>query len=164
MAISSPANGTTYTSAQTVSIDASATDAVGVTKVEFYDGATLKGTDTTAPYGYSWSFSGADNGPHNWTAKAYDAARSVTVLFGGGTVPANGDTWEWNGSTWSVRARSGPSPRGGHAVAFDTARANTVLFGGRGGSGLQASINKQRWRFSRPFEIEEWTPGGPERC
>src|SRR5437868_14246870 len=54
VSISSPASGAVYTSAQTVSVAATATDDVGVTKVEFYDGATLKGTDTTSPYSYSW--------------------------------------------------------------------------------------------------------------
>ena len=72
--ITSPSNNTTYTSAQTVTIAASASDRVGVTKVEFYDGTTLKGTDTSSPYTYSWSFTSADNGTHAWTAKAYDAA------------------------------------------------------------------------------------------
>ena len=36
-----------------VAIKATASDAVGVTKVEFYDGATLLGTDTTSPYSFS---------------------------------------------------------------------------------------------------------------
>jgi len=60
-----------------VTINATATDNVGVTKVEFYDGATLKGTDTSAPYSYTWSVTSADLGTHNWTAKAYDAAGNV---------------------------------------------------------------------------------------
>ena len=38
--------------AQTVAINATAADAVGVTRVEFYDGATLLGTDTTSPYSF----------------------------------------------------------------------------------------------------------------
>ena len=38
---------------------------------------------------------------------AFDSARKVTVLFGGGSY--NGDTWEWNGSAWTQRVVSGPS-------------------------------------------------------
>ena len=61
-----------------VPIDATASDNIGVTKVEFYDGATLKGTDTSSPYSYSWSIAVGDAGAsHNWTAKAYDAAGNV---------------------------------------------------------------------------------------
>ncbi len=79
VSLSSPATGTTYTSAQTVSINATASDNVGVTKVEFYDGATLKGTDTSSPYSYSWAFTSTDNGTHSFTAKVYDAAGNTTV-------------------------------------------------------------------------------------
>ncbi|MCP4226239.1 MAG: hypothetical protein GY773_23125, partial [Actinomycetia bacterium] len=58
----------------TTAVSADASDNVGVTRVEFYDGTTLKGTDTTSPYSYAWTFSSIDNGSHSWTAKAYDAA------------------------------------------------------------------------------------------
>lgn len=66
---------------------------------------------------------------------AYDSARGVTVLFGGirregGTWVACGDTWEWNGATWSQRAITGPSPRSYVTMVYDTARGVTVLFGG----------------------------------
>src|SRR5262249_24973050 len=49
----------------------------GVTRVEFYDGTTLKSTVTVSPYMYPWTFTAADNGVHSWTAKAYDAAGNV---------------------------------------------------------------------------------------
>ncbi len=77
VSISTSPTGPTYTSAQTVTISAAATDDQGVTRVEFYDGTTLKGTDTTSPYSYAWGITGADNGSHTWTAKAYDAAGNV---------------------------------------------------------------------------------------
>ncbi|MCK7533433.1 MAG: Ig-like domain-containing protein [Marinilabiliales bacterium] len=69
--------GPTYTSAQSVTLTAVATDNVGVSRVEFYDGATLKGTDTSTPFSFSWAITAADNGTHNWTARAYDAANNV---------------------------------------------------------------------------------------
>ena len=77
VSITSPPNNTTYTTPQTVTITASASDNVGVTKVEFYQGSTLKGTDTTNAYTYSWIFTASDNGTHSWIAKAYDAAGNV---------------------------------------------------------------------------------------
>ena len=79
MCSSDPPEGPTYTSAQTVTVSASASDNVGVTRVEFYDGTTLKGADTIAPYSYAWTISSADNGSYSWTAKAYDAAGNVTT-------------------------------------------------------------------------------------
>ena len=62
---------------------------------------------------------------------AYDSARGVTILFGGTAADGpNGETWEYDGTTWTLRPSSGPSPRYGHALAYDSARAVTVLFGG----------------------------------
>ena len=60
----------------------------------------------------------------------------MTVLFGGYTASGyNGETWEWNGSVWTQRASSGPSPRLGSAMAYDSGRQVTVLFGGNDGGG-----------------------------
>ena len=66
-----------YTVAQTVAVSATASDNVAVTRVDFYDGSTLKGSDTSAPYSVAWSVTSAANGSHTWTAKAYDAANNV---------------------------------------------------------------------------------------
>jgi hypothetical protein len=63
---------------------------------------------------------------------AYDSARGVTVLFGGHF--GDGETWEWDGTSWIQRLVTGPSPRTGHAMAYDTARGVTVLFGGTQGN------------------------------
>jgi hypothetical protein len=68
--------------------------------------------------------------PPQSAAMAFDSARGVTVLFTGSTGATNGETWESNGTVWTQRAVSGPSPRGGHAMAYDAARGVTVLFGG----------------------------------
>jgi hypothetical protein len=65
---------------------------------------------------------------------AFDASRAVTVLTGGFTPTA--ETWEWDGTSWTSRAISGPSARYTTAMAFDSARGTSVLFGGQlyGGS------------------------------
>jgi len=79
--IISPADGAAYSSSATVTISAKAEEDESVSKVEFYDGATLKGEDTTKPYSYAWTITAADAGPNLWTAKAYDnatPANSVT--------------------------------------------------------------------------------------
>jgi hypothetical protein len=62
---------------------------------------------------------------------AYDAARGVTVLFGGRDAGGfSGETWEWDGTAWTLRSTGGPSARDRHAMAHDAARGVTVLFGG----------------------------------
>jgi hypothetical protein len=82
---------------------------------------------------------------------AFDDARGVTVLFGG-LNDANGeflgDTWEWNGESWRLRATDGPTPRKEHAMAYDAERGVTVLFGGRGGADETWEWDGDRWAIS----------------
>lgn len=61
------------------------------------------------------------------------------VMFGG-RIPSGGsgnarsyagDTWEWNGTSWTQKATSGPAARAGHAMASLGGKA--VLFGGYAG-------------------------------
>ncbi|MCA8952884.1 MAG: hypothetical protein KDE27_25465 [Planctomycetes bacterium] len=67
-------------------------------------------------------------------ALAYDAARGVTVLFGGGTTSLATlltDTWEWNGSNWLQRvSATTPPARAIAAAAFDARLDRLVVFGG----------------------------------
>ena len=68
-------------------------------KVEFYVDGTLKSTDTSSPYSYSWDTTTATNATHSLTAKAYDSASpansatssavSVTVDNSVPTAPGN---------------------------------------------------------------------------
>lgn len=75
VSITSPASGATASG--TVSVTASATDNVGVTKVEFYVNSSLVATDTATPYVYSWNASSLAAGTYTLMAKAYDAAGNV---------------------------------------------------------------------------------------
>ncbi|WP_257449824.1 Ig-like domain-containing protein [Archangium lipolyticum] len=80
VAITSPANGATISSLSlSTTLQASASDNVGVTQVVFYDGGTVIGTDTTAPYSVSWNVLLASKGTHTLTARAHDAAGNVTT-------------------------------------------------------------------------------------
>jgi hypothetical protein len=70
-------------------------------------------------------------------AMAYDAATGTTVMFGGyerlatGDLLPLGDTWTWDGTTWTRQAQADhPSPRYGAAMAYDAATGTMVLFGG----------------------------------
>ena len=90
VALTAPANGATFPAPGTVTINANASDTDGtVAKVEFYNGTTLLGADTTAPYSYTWS--GVPTGTYTLKAIATDnggaattsATRTITV----GTPP-----------------------------------------------------------------------------
>ncbi|WP_434388897.1 S8 family serine peptidase [Melittangium boletus] len=73
--LTSPAGGATVSGTTTLS--ASASDNVGVTKVEFYVGTSLVGSATAAPYSASWNTSALADGTYALTTKAYDAAGNV---------------------------------------------------------------------------------------
>lgn len=78
---------------------------------------------------------------------AYDSQRGVITLFGGQTLGPNysstylGDTWEWNGTSWTQASSTGPSPRSLPAMAYDAGRGVTVLFGGH-------SLQNDTWEWN----------------
>jgi hypothetical protein len=75
--ITAPLAGT-YAAGTALTITATATDADGtVAKVEFYRGTTLIGQTTAAPYAFAWT--GAVEGTHQITAKAYDNLGATTT-------------------------------------------------------------------------------------
>jgi len=94
--LTAPTEGSVVLPGTPITIAATATDlAVGnlpgrVTKVEFFDGSTPLGEDTSAPYEFSWV--NAASGAHVITAKATDgegastisSAVNVNVLIGSG--------------------------------------------------------------------------------
>ncbi|MEA2326402.1 MAG: serine protease [Thermoanaerobaculia bacterium] len=86
--ITAPLAGATVSGTTTVT--ASASDNVGVTKVEFYLDGALKSTDTTSPYSWSWDTTTATNGSHSLTSKAYDAALNVGVSTAVSVTVSNG--------------------------------------------------------------------------
>ena len=73
--LSAPTAGSLVSGTTTVS--ATASDNVGVSKVEFFVDGALKGSDTTAPYSAAWDTTTALNGSHVLVAKAYDAAGNI---------------------------------------------------------------------------------------
>ncbi len=99
MSLTSPSTGSTVSG--TVAVSATATDAVGVSRVEFWVDGALTLTDQTAPYSYSWDTTTLADGNHTLAAKAYDAANNMssataTVTIKNTIVLKNGDV---NGDT-----------------------------------------------------------------
>ncbi|TFW32877.1 Ig-like domain-containing protein [Massilia horti] len=64
-------------SAGRITLNATATDNVGVTKVEFYVDGSLVGSSTTAPYTLAYDSTLLTNGSHSLVTKAYDAANNI---------------------------------------------------------------------------------------
>ena len=77
--ITNPANNANFNQGQNVTLNATASSTVNITRVEFYDGTSLVGTDTSSPYSYSSS--SLTVGSHNFTAKAYsDCNKTATSV------------------------------------------------------------------------------------
>ncbi|MGR8999335.1 MAG: M36 family metallopeptidase [Gammaproteobacteria bacterium] len=90
----------------TITLNAMATDNIGVTKVEFYVDNELKGTDTSSPYSMALDSLTLTEGNHTLVGKAYDAASnigtspSVAFTISNTTpTPTTFDEIENNGST-----------------------------------------------------------------
>jgi hypothetical protein len=76
--LTSPADGTAFTDPASVSIEASASDTDGtVSRVDFYDGATLLGSDASEPFAFTWISPPA--GGHSLTARAVDNLGATTA-------------------------------------------------------------------------------------
>jgi thermitase len=62
-----------------VAVNVTASDNVGVTRVELRANNALVATDTSSPFGFSWDSATTPNGMNNLTAVAYDAAGNATT-------------------------------------------------------------------------------------
>ena len=124
-------------------------------------------TDTVLGDFWSWngmtwaSLSSVGPGSRAEAAMAFDHTRNRLVLFGGyrGTGSQRvrlGDTWEWEGTTWSQVASTGPTPRNNSAMVYDPDRRVTVLFGGSDGtaSGETWEWDGRVWRRSEAPVVE----------
>jgi regulation of enolase protein 1 (concanavalin A-like superfamily) len=78
ISLTAPAAGAIYTAPASVTVAATASDTDGsVTRVDFYAGSVLIGSDTTSPYSITWINVAA--GSYSLTAVARDNAGAVTV-------------------------------------------------------------------------------------
>ncbi len=95
VSLTAPAPGSTVRGA--VTLEAAATDADGVARVEFYRGAVLVGAATTSPFRVTWDTTLAGNGGYALTAKAVDAidnaAASAVVAVTVANLMAVADTF-----------------------------------------------------------------------
>jgi glucose/arabinose dehydrogenase len=74
VSITNPANGGIVTRKSTVTITATASDNVGVTRVDFLVNGAVQCTDTTAPYSCNWRVPGAPNKTYQLQARGFDQA------------------------------------------------------------------------------------------
>jgi hypothetical protein len=114
--------------------------ALQVWRLDDVDGATWTWTRLVAPGGPSF---------RTGFGLAADLGRGDVVLFGGRDAggTALGDTWLWDGSSWSMVAlATSPSPRWGHGMAYWLPGDAVVLRGGSVAGALDSwSWDGVRW-------------------
>jgi hypothetical protein len=61
----------------------------------------------------------------------YDAATQNVILFGGYDGEYLGDTWSWDGTTWTqLSPTSSPSARDSESLVYDAATQTAIMYGG----------------------------------
>ena len=89
--------------------------------------------------------------PGAFTAMAYDPIRQETVLFiTGSGAPSGplGETWVWDGQTWTQRMPVfSPPARFAAGMAWDEATRKVILFGGTSSDPLGASRLNDTWSW-----------------
>lgn len=137
VSLTAPANGANLSG--TVTVSATASDDIGVDRVEFLLDGTLLGSDASAPYSLSWNSATASTGNHTLQARAFDlvdnvgtsATVTVNVLEGsGGGTPLLAEFSNEDANDGYVKANAD-----GSAPAVGTLEAYSGLALGRGTDG-----------------------------
>lgn len=146
VSISAPASNAVYAVNAPVTISATATSSVGtISKVEFYNGAVLIGTDNTSPYSISWTPAAA--GTYDITAKATD---------NGGKTSTS--------SAVSIVVKAPQAPYGGTATAIPgTIQFENFDEGGQDSAYYETTLGSETantFRTGTDVDIENCTDAG----
>lgn len=147
VSLTAPTNNSTYTTLQTVSIAATATDDGSVSKVEFYDGNTLLGSVVSSPYTFSWT--GMKAGVHTLTAIATDNA-GLTTTSTAISVTIQGVQAPYNSSAF-------PIPGTIQFEEFDQGGNGLAYLDNTPGSDVTPVVN---YRTTEDVDIESCTDAG----
>ena len=92
-------------------------------------------------------------------AMAYDAARQRVVMFGGflGGGVWSDQTWEWNGTDWTLSHATGPSGRQYLGMVYDPGREHVVLSCGQAAGFVRMD---DTWSYDGTWtQLSVGTPG-----
>jgi YD repeat-containing protein len=159
VSLTSPISGTTLTALANMTITANANDSDGtISKVDFYQGTVLIGTDAIAPYSIAWN--SVAQGAYSITAKATDNGGAATT-----SSPASITVADFSSARVDSTNRTGS---GGVDLLSGNANWSLPILGlkGRAGLdlGLSLSYNSLVWTKdtasnSIKFDADQGTPG-----
>ncbi|QWP77150.1 fibronectin type III domain-containing protein [Lysobacter sp. K5869] len=140
VALTTPANGATFSAGATISVAANAADANGsVAQVQFFRGSTSLGIDTTSPYSATWTNAAAGNyaitavATDNEGASTTSSAANITVNAGtpdttAPSVPAGLAATSVTSSSINLSWSASTDNPGGSGVAgYDVYRDGTLV-------------------------------------
>ncbi|HRZ96744.1 MAG TPA: glycosyl hydrolase [Paludibacter sp.] len=120
VALTSPANNSTFTQGKLITLTANASDFDGtISKVDFYHGTTLIGSDNTAPYSFDWN---PGIGDFVLTAKATDNGNAVST-----SQPVNVTIAPLMLCSTTSTAASQGSFTTGYIATFETVGTNVTI-------------------------------------
>jgi hypothetical protein len=153
-------------SSGSITLSATASDNVGVTKVEFTVDGVLKGSDTTSPYALSLDSTTLADGSHTLVAKAYDAAGNVGS--------SAGVTFSTSNSTGGATVLSKGVALGGQAATTGNqlyytlavpAGATNLSFSTSGGSGdADLYVKFGATPTTSSYDCRPYVDGNAETC
>jgi hypothetical protein len=118
------------------------------------------GARGTALLGDTWVFRGGDwirvntpnaPAPRRYSAAAFDPVRDRVVLFGGGLGddPRFFDTWEFDGTTWTLVHGSGPQVES-PSLVYDEARNEILMVGLESNNVVMFRLGTSGWTKIEP--------------
>jgi hypothetical protein len=161
--LTSPANNSSYVVAGNIPLAATAGDLDGtIAKVEFYADTTLVGTDTTAPYEFSWPASTA--GQYSVTARAYDdkgastvsTPTAVRVISAPTVVATPGTVSVRQGTSTTVDVTLATQPQSPVTVSVARTSGSTDLTA----TPAQLTFSTDNWNTAQKVTIESADNGG----
>ncbi|APG25917.1 Ig-like domain-containing protein [Syntrophotalea acetylenica] len=179
--ISSPETDLQVNNEQTLTVIAAASDNVKVTRVDFYNGSALIGSDTTNTFSASLPLNKDNNGTHSIYAVAHDAAGNSSKSASVNVVVDIVDTVESpttesypapvldavtvDGSNfvlkWSVPSSASGLPEGGYDLVIDgvdtgsthRTTATTATIGGLEAGVAHTFMVEARWTQAEPDQF-----------
>ena len=104
---------------------------------------------------------GTEPSARDHVAMVYDAGRQRVVLYGG--ISSEGgsprqllETWEWDGTAWSQRATTGPTPNGNHRLVYDSRRNRVLLWTDAAATGDRTEM--WTWNGTAWTRVAEFSP------
>ena len=160
VSLTAPTNNQNVSGSQVMT--ATATDNVGIASVQFLVNGNVVGTDTSAPYSYTWASDTVANGQHTLAARATDtsgntATSSVRVNVSNRIQPPAPGTG-WLGEYWQIPTTGVPTAVPNRAPDYERIDQSINFSWGEGSptEGVSDAIPAEgffvRWTQQNDFE------------